>query len=101
MQGIVAVIFAIIIIVATVTLPAPQPQPVHEAVAGFDNLSNGAVDEATHSADLAAFDDIETIADGLGPLYNAQSCRECHQNPVSGAASQITELRVGHHDANG
>jgi CxxC motif-containing protein (DUF1111 family) len=25
----------------------------------------------------------------------------CHQNPNSGAASQITELRVGHNDANG
>ena len=36
------------------------------------------------------------MTDGLGPLYNAQSCRECHQNPVSGAASQVTELRVGH-----
>src|SRR2546425_461546 len=35
-------------------------------------------------------------ADGLGPLYNAQSCGECHQNPTSGGASQITELRVGH-----
>jgi CxxC motif-containing protein (DUF1111 family) len=32
--------------------------------------------------------------DGLGPLYNAQSCRECHQNPTSGGPSQITELRV-------
>src|SRR5207247_2742214 len=39
---------------------------------------------------------VEEIADGLGPLYNAQACRECHQNPTSGAASQITELRVGH-----
>jgi CxxC motif-containing protein (DUF1111 family) len=39
---------------------------------------------------------VEGVADGLGPLYNAQSCRECHQNPTSGGASQITELRVGH-----
>jgi CxxC motif-containing protein (DUF1111 family) len=29
-------------------------------------------------------------------VYNAQSCRECHQNPVTGAISQITELRAGH-----
>jgi CxxC motif-containing protein (DUF1111 family) len=26
---------------------------------------------------------------------------ECHQNPVSGGASQFTELRAGHTDANG
>jgi len=36
------------------------------------------------------------VADGLGPLYNAQSCRACHQNPTSGGASQVSELRVGH-----
>ena len=67
-----------------------------EAPAGFDNKSNGMVDDATHQEDLKTFDDVEVVEDGLGPLYNAQSCRECHQNPVSGAASQITELRVGH-----
>src|SRR5262249_26172244 len=47
-------------------------------------------------ADQLKFDEVEGLADGLGPLYNAQSCRECHQNPTSGGASQITELRVGH-----
>jgi CxxC motif-containing protein (DUF1111 family) len=41
------------------------------------------------------------VADGLGPVYNATSCVVCHQNPNSGAASQITELRVGHNDAAG
>ena len=38
---------------------------------------------------------------GLGPVFNATSCSECHQNPVSGAASQITEVRVGHRDDDG
>jgi CxxC motif-containing protein (DUF1111 family) len=59
------------------------------------------VDESTHRADQATFDGVETIDDGLGPLYNAQSCRECHQNPTSGGASQITELRVGHQRPQG
>jgi len=67
-----------------------------EAPTGFDNKSNGIVDDATHQADQAKFDEVEGIDDGLGPLYNAQSCRECHQNPTSGGPSQITELRVGH-----
>ena len=44
----------------------------------------------------AIFDEVEQIDDGLGPVYNAQSCRECHQNPVSGAGSQVTEFRSGH-----
>jgi CxxC motif-containing protein (DUF1111 family) len=38
---------------------------------------------------------------GLGPVFNAASCAQCHQNVVTGAASQITELRAGHLDANG
>ncbi len=69
---------------------------VTEAPTGFDNKSNGFVDEAAHQTDQKVFDEIEGVEDGLGPLYNAQSCRECHQNPTSGGASQITELRVGH-----
>ena len=67
-----------------------------EAPAGFDNKSNGVVDDATHQADQAKFEEVEGVADGLGPLYNAQSCRECHQNPTSGGGSQVSELRVGH-----
>jgi CxxC motif-containing protein (DUF1111 family) len=59
------------------------------------------VDDGTHTADQAKFDEIEAVSDGLGPLYNAQSCRECHQNPTSGGSSQVTELRVGHNDAKG
>ena len=72
-----------------------------EAPTGFDDRSNGVIDDSTHKADKEAFDAVEVIADGLGPLYNAQSCRECHQNPTSGGASQITELRVGHRGPDG
>jgi CxxC motif-containing protein (DUF1111 family) len=72
-----------------------------EAPTGFDNKSNGVVNDSTHQADQVKFDAVEGIADGLGPLYNAQSCRECHQNPTSGGPSQITELRVGHRGPDG
>src|SRR3989442_872771 len=79
-----------------IVLCATATAEADEAPTGFDNLTNGFVDQDTFQADLAKFEQVEAIADGLGPLYNAQSCRECHQNPVSGAASQITELRAGH-----
>ncbi|HEX5085613.1 MAG TPA: di-heme oxidoredictase family protein [Blastocatellia bacterium] len=69
---------------------------VTEAPAGFDNQTNGMVDQATHDADLDVFAEQEFIEDGLGPVYNAQSCGECHQNPVVGGISQVTELRAGH-----
>src|ERR1700730_17078888 len=76
-------------------------QQVPEAPTGFDNKSNGVVADVTHQADQVKFDEVEGLADGLGPLYNAQSCRECHQSPVSGSISQVTELRVGHPGPDG
>ena len=75
--------------------------PVPEAPTGFDNKSNGVVDDATHQADQAKFEETEQVSDGLGPLFNAQSCRECHQNPVTGGASQVMELRAGHNGPDG
>lgn len=83
--------------------PQPQPSPqAPEAVTGFDNQSNGFSDPTRRTADQKFFEEVEQIVpDGLGPLYNAQSCRECHQTPVTGAASQVAELRVGHLDAHG
>ena len=86
------------LLAVTVLLLAP---PFPEAPAGFDNKTNGMVDDATHAADQAKFDETEALDDGLGPLYNAQSCRECHQNPTSGGPSQVTELRVGHAGPHG
>ncbi len=84
-----------------------------EALTGFDNLTNGFLPQGpsyeTLSEDnvvaLRSFNDnrfifeqVETVADGLGPTYNAQSCRECHQNVVTGGASQVAEFRSGRTD---
>ena len=83
-----------------------------EAPTGFDT-TNGLVPQGTPVPEggtptranfeglKAIFEERDVVADGLGPVYNAQSCAECHQNPVTGGISQITELRAGHLDANG
>jgi len=84
--------------VAALVLPAASSDTPTEAPTGFDNLTNGVTDQPTFEADRGVFEERETIADGLGPVYNAQSCAECHQNPVTGAISQVTELRAGHFD---
>lgn len=94
-------LFAAACAAAPPTKPSHPPESAPPAPTGFDNLSNGVADDATHKADLDKFDEFEQLADGLGPLYNAQSCRECHQNPVSGGPSQVLELRVGHKDRYG
>jgi CxxC motif-containing protein (DUF1111 family) len=85
----------IAVAVLSFALVSATPQS-SDAPTGFDNKSNGVVDDTTHQADQAKFEEVEQLSDGLGPLYNAQSCSECHQSPVSGAASQVTELRAGH-----
>ena len=76
----------------------PLAVAVDEAPAGFDNLTNDFTDQATFDVNLETFNEREDIVDGLGPVFNAQSCGECHQNPVTGALSQVTELRAGHFD---
>jgi CxxC motif-containing protein (DUF1111 family) len=85
----------------------PNPTPT-DAPTGFDDKTNGMIPQGTPPADCdeptpgnfegdkAIFEEVDDIAKGLGPVYNAQSCKECHQNPVTGAISQVTELRAGH-----
>jgi CxxC motif-containing protein (DUF1111 family) len=79
-------------------LPAALTQSPAEAPTGFDNLTNGLTSQTQFDTDRGTFDEREGIDEGLGPLFNAQSCAECHQTPVSGAISQVTELRAGHFD---
>ena len=75
-------------------LAAPLVFAAVEAPAGFDDLTNGFVSQAQFDLDKELFEEVELIEDGLGPVYNAQACRECHQNPVTGSGSQISELRA-------
>jgi len=76
----------------------PPAFPRAEAPAGFGNDTNGFVSQGQFDLDLATFEEREGIADGLGPVYNAQACAECHQNSVTGGNSQVTVLRVGRWD---
>jgi CxxC motif-containing protein (DUF1111 family) len=70
---------------------------------GSQSTSNGIPEPAGDSfaLDQAQFEKVHDPSTGLGPLFNAASCAQCHQNGVSGAASQFTEIRAGHLDANG
>ena len=77
---------------------APSEAPVAFQPGTMTLVTNGLVDQPTFDADRAVFEEQESRADGLGPVYNAQSCAECHQSPVTGGISQVTELRAGHFD---
>ena len=78
-----------------------QSAPATEAPAGFDNKTNGFITQAEFDAARATFEERDEVAKGLGPVYDAQSCAECHQNPVTGSTSQVSELRAGHLDSSG
>ncbi|HZS45280.1 MAG TPA: di-heme oxidoredictase family protein [Blastocatellia bacterium] len=95
------IIVALALIVPVVWTGKVQGQGATEAPTGFDTLSNGMVTQAVHETDRAVFEERDDIADGLGPVYNAQSCAECHNQPVTGAISQVTEFRAGDVNAQG
>jgi CxxC motif-containing protein (DUF1111 family) len=92
------------------SVTSPDAAGVTAAPSGFDNATNGYLDQGPPFDELDEasvqalrsfndnrfiFEEVEVIDDGLGPTYNAQSCRECHQNVVTGGASQIAEHRTG------
>ncbi|MBV8072670.1 MAG: hypothetical protein JO270_22390 [Acidobacteriaceae bacterium] len=70
---------------------------------GLESISNGIAEPPgdTFALDQAQFERRHDASTGLGPVFNATSCAECHQNVVTGAAGQFTELRAGHKDARG
>jgi CxxC motif-containing protein (DUF1111 family) len=107
-------VFVLLLGVAVMGLTGIAQQPATEAPAGFDtptlaqnpgsqSTNNGLVEPPgdTYAHDQQVYEQIHDVSTGLGPVFNGRACAECHQNPVSGGASQFTELRVGHNDANG
>jgi len=71
--------------------------------AGSQSVSNGIAQPAgdTYALDQSKFERDHDASTGLGPVFNARACVDCHQNTVSGGSSQFTEIRAGHNDANG
>jgi len=84
-----------------------------EAPAGFDDRTNGYLPQGedfetltkdtvvplrSFNDDRFVFEQAESQADGVGPVYNGRSCAECHQNVVTGNGSQVTVQRTGRLD---
>jgi CxxC motif-containing protein (DUF1111 family) len=73
-----------------------------EAPTGFDGLTNGSVTQPVMDKARDQFAEVEAaVPNGLGPLYNAVSCLDCHQSIADGGPSQVRELRAGHLDRLG
>ena len=67
--------------------PVEQPPPLGESVAGLDSGERG-----RFLLGRALFERLATADEGLGPLYNAERCSDCHDQPVVGGGG--TRVRV-------
>ena len=113
-QKIIVVVLGAALLTASTNTAWSQTQSANtaatEAPTGFDNKTNGFLEQGPPFEEITKdtvvpgrsfndnrfiFEETENVEDGVGPTFNAQSCRECHQNVVTGGASQITELRSG------
>lgn len=64
-----------------------------------DPLPNLTQDQLTDfSNGLDQFENVETVASGLGPIFNDISCANCHTSPAIGGSSGQLETRFGRMD---
>lgn len=80
----------------------PNPDQSHPEVctpAPYDGLE--AVDEDRFDEGLDEFADIEDAARGLGPVFNGESCAECHNHPTIGGSSDLFVTRFGRYTRAG
>ena len=67
-----------------------------------DPLPGLAADElALFQTGKDRFEEVEGIADGLGPVFNEASCVACHSGPVVGGSSARLETRFGRRSDGG
>src|SRR5437867_249442 len=85
---------AFIAAVAWLSLPI-SGRAFSQGTAGFgDPLPNlTAEQQALFDAGKVAFLEIEEVEEGLGPIFNARSCGECHSMPAVGGSSTTNEIR--------
>jgi CxxC motif-containing protein (DUF1111 family) len=103
LAGVMATVFAGVGEESPVEAPAGFDTPTLAQNPGSQSISNGIAEPPgdTYALDQTRFEQDHDASTGLGPVFNARACADCHQNPVSGGSSQFTEIRAGHKDADG
>lgn len=73
--------------------PPPPPPPPPQLGDPFPGLTSAEL--AAFNAGRTEFTSREAPADGLGPIFNRDSCVACHSGPAAGGSSPITTTRFG------
>ncbi len=75
----------------------PGPKPPPSVTAFGDPLLGLTGEQLTAFTDgQDNFQEVDTVAFGLGPIFNGKSCAECHSVPSIGGSSEILVTRFGH-----
>ncbi len=69
-----------------------------EAPAGYDDHTNGFVSQEIFNQGSGAFRKHFIDREGLGPVFNGESCTRCHQFPAIGGSGLILVTRAGKFD---
>src|SRR3989449_7006875 len=80
------------------TLLLPTALALSRAAAGEfgDPIRGLSADELQRFGDgRAAFEAVEDVVDGLGPVFNGTSCAGCHRVGGTGGGSEMVETRFG------
>jgi CxxC motif-containing protein (DUF1111 family) len=83
---------ALLVVSVPLVLFSRSAQTATEFGAPLPGLPGWAV--SSFKAGRAAFMAVETPATGLGPVYNGESCGECHGHPVPGGSGASLEQGV-------
>ena len=71
---------------AAVSAACPRPPQPGDPLRGLS-----AAERERFGSGRLAFDSVFTPATGLGPLFNADACGECHEEPAAGGAGDEVE----------
>lgn len=91
--GLAVTVLALAALVPSSGSSPPQPG---DPLAGLS-----AVELERFNAGKAEFQGVETVAEGLGPVFNDVSCGSCHSSPAVGGGSDRLETRFGALTADG
>ena len=84
------------LLVLPVLFAVCQAPSAFAQVAFGDPLPGLTADErARFEAGKVAFEEVEGVFDGVGPVFNRDSCVACHDSQATGGGSDILSTRVG------